>query len=137
MKKLKSNKGITIISLIITIVLMIILTTVIVIDVDTGSDYKRYKLMCADVDLLEDKVLIYYNQFGEIPKKEEDITEELPKEISETNEKTKFSYLDVNKLNNLTLNYGEEEDVFIIDNLTFEVYYLNGIEYKDEIFYTD
>ena len=131
------NKGITIISLIITIVIILILTTVMITDTDTGSDYKRYKSMCADIDLLEDKVLIYYNQYGEIPTKLESITKDLPKEISEINEKTRFSYLDVNKLSNITLNYGEEEDIFIIDNTTFDVYYLNGIEYDGEIYYTD
>ena len=137
MKKIKLNKGITIISLIVTIVLMLILTTVIVTDTDTGSDYKKYKLIWADIELLEDKVLIYYNKYGEIPTKQESITEDLPENISETNEKTRFSYLDVNKLSNITLNYGDAEDIFIIDNTTLEVYYLNGIEYEGEIYYTD
>ena len=42
MKKIKLDKGITIISLIVTIVLILILTTVIVTDTDTGNDYKKY-----------------------------------------------------------------------------------------------
>ena len=48
-----------------------------------------------------------------------------------------FYKLDINKLSNITLNYGDEEDIFIIDSATFEVYYLNGIEYQDVIYYTD
>lgn len=134
-RKLSLNKGITIISLIVTIVIMIILTAVIITDKDTGSNYKKYKLMCADVELLEDKVLLYYSKYAEIPTTGEEITEDIPTEIFITNTGSKFYKLNVNKLSNITLNYGEEEDVFIIDTITFEVFYLNGIEYEDKVYY--
>ena len=64
---MKNNKGITISSLIITIVIILILTSVVVTSTNTGSDYKKYKLMRSDVELLEDKILIFYNKYGELP----------------------------------------------------------------------
>lgn len=135
MRKFSQNKGITIVSLIVTIVVMLILTSIIVTDTYTGSDYKKYKLMCADVELLEDKVIVYYNQYVEIPTTGEKIETGLPEVIANIGHD--FYKLDINKLSNITLNYGDEEDIFIIDSATFEVYYLNGIEYDGNIYYTD
>lgn len=137
MKKLKSNKGITIITLIIAIIVIFILTTVTITSTYTGSDLRRYKLMCADVQLLEDEILFFYRQYGELPTTGEKITEGIPDVILEGRDTHEFFQLAPNKLNNITLNYGDEEDIFIIDNQTFEVYYLNGIEFQNEIYYTD
>lgn len=133
MKKIKviSQKGITMVSLIVTIVVLLILSTIIITDTYTGADYKRYKLMCADIELLEDKVLIYYDKYGEIPKRE---LTSAPEGIENGHE---FYKLDTTKLNNLTLNYSADDDIFIIDATTFEVYYQNGIEYNGATYYTD
>lgn len=132
MKKLKSNKGITIISLIVTIIVVLILTTVTITSTYTGSDYRRYKLMCADVEMLEDKILYFYRQYGDIPVGNEVST--LPTEI---NNGHKFYEVNVNLLSNITLNYGDNSDIYIVDSETFEVYYLNGVKYKNQIYYTD
>ena len=111
MRKFSQNKGITIVSLIVTIVVMLILTSII------------------------DKVIVYYNQYVEIPTTGEKIETGLPEVIANIGHD--FYKLDINKLSNITLNYGDEEDIFIIDSATFEVYYLNGIEYDGNIYYTD
>ena len=131
MKKIKSNKGITIISLIIAIIILLILATVTITSTDTGSEYRRYKLMCNDIDLIEDKILYFYRQYGELPIKNEIV---FPEEINNSH---KFFEININKLDNITLNYGDAEDVFIVDSTTFEVYYLNGIKYEEQICYTD
>ncbi len=132
MKNLKSKKGITIITLIITIIIILILTTVTVTSTYTGSDLRRYKLMCSDIELLEDKILYFYRQYGELP-----IGNEVFNLKSEIDNGHAFYEINVNKLDNITLNYGDEEDIFIVDSETFEIYYLNGIEYNNEIYYTD
>ena len=129
----KGKNGITLISLVVTIVIILILTATIITNVYTGSDYKKYKLMCADVEFLEDKILIYYNNYGELPLLDK-VEQNLP---PQTNSEHEYYKIDVNKLTGITLNYGDEEDVFIIDTSTFEVYYLNGIEYMDTMYYTD
>ena len=138
MRNLKSKKGITIISLIVTIVVMLILTATIITDTYTGSDYKKYKNMCADIDLLEDKILMYYKQYGNLP-----LVSETAKTIPEDeafNPEHRYCEIDVNKLKNITLNYGKKEDegdVFVIDTQNFEVYYLNGMEYEGVTYYTN
>lgn len=126
------QKGITMIALIVTVVVMLILTTIIVTDTDTGAEYKKYKLMCADVQLLEDKILIYYNEYGELPVTGEAVDVSA---IIESNHE--FKVIDTAKLNNLTLSYGTDKDVYIVDTTTFEVYYKNGIKYDGTIYYTN
>ena len=137
MKKL--NKGITLVSLIITIVIILILTRVVVTNTYTGSDYKRYKNMCSDVKLLEDKILIYYNKYGKIPTIELTAEElaSITAGLESIVDKTKLEKVDTSKLSGITLTYGDEEDVFLINKDTFEVYYLNGIEYEGTTYYTE
>lgn len=132
MRNLKSKRGITIIVLVITIVVILILTTVTITSTYTGSDLKRYKLMCADVELLEDKVLFFYREYGELPIGSEVL--DVPEKIENGHT---FYQINTNKLSDLTLNLGDAEDIYILDSETFEVYYLNGIKYKDVIYYTD
>ncbi len=132
MKKIKSNKGITISVLIITIIVILILTTVTITSTYTGNDFKKYKFMCADVELLEDKILYFYREYGELP-----IGNEVTKVPAKIANGHKFYKINTNKLKNISLNYGNEKDIYIVDSETFEVYYLNGIKYKDVIYYTD
>ncbi len=129
-----NTKGITLSSLVITIVIILIITGTAITSTYTGSDYKKYKLMCADTQILEDKILIYYNRYGSLPTIGEKIESGLP-EV--TNSSHDYYQIDVSKLGNITLNFGDEEDIFIVDATTFDVYYLNGIEYAGTIYYTD
>ena len=132
MRKIRSNKGITLVTLVITIIVILILTTVTITSTYTGSDFKRYKLMCSDVELLEDKILYFYREYGELP-----IGNEVTNVPTEIENGHTFYEVNINKLKNITLNYGDAEDIYIVDSETFEVYYLNGIEYEDVIYYTD
>ncbi len=132
MKKLKSKKGITIVSLVVTIIVILILTTVTVTSSFTGNDLRRYELMCADIELLEDEVLFFFRKYGELPLGNK--VSNVPETIDNGHT---FYELNTNKLNNITLNYGDENDIFIIDSETFEVYYKNGIKYDGNFYYTD
>ena len=132
MKILKLKKGITLITVVITIVLMAILTTVTITSTNVGADFKRYSLMCSDIELLENKVLYFYREYGELPTGDE--VTDIPEEISNGHA---FYEINMNKLSGITLNLGNTGDVYIIDSETFEVYYKNGIEYEGVIYYTD
>lgn len=132
MTRLKSKKGITLITLVVTLIVMAILTTVTITSTYTGTDFRRYSLMCSDVELLEDKVLYFYRQYGELP-----IGNEITSIPSEINNGHVFYEININKLSGITLNFGDAEDVYIVDSETFEVYYKNGIEYDRKIYYTD
>lgn len=132
MINLKSNKGITMIVLVVTVVLMIILTTVSITSVNDGTDFRQYSLMVSDVELLENKILYFYREYGELP-----IGGKLPSVPQAIKNGHDFYKINMNKLSGITLNLGNEEDIYILDSQTFEVYYLNGIEYEGKIYYTD
>ena len=67
MIKLNSKKGITLVSVIITVILLLILSAVIINGIDTSNNVAPYNNMIADIALLEDKIQVYYNKYREIP----------------------------------------------------------------------
>lgn len=132
-KNLKNNKGITLTTLVVTIILMLILTSTVMMKVKDTSIVSNLNNLYSDIKLLEDKVLDYYNNYGTLPIKGEQITSQ-PNEIKGT-----CYEIDLNKLENLTLNYGkgdkEDKDIYVVDKETLDVYYLKGIEYEESVYY--
>ena len=126
----QNKKGITLTSLIVAIIIMLILTSVVVTNVYTGSDYKKYKTMCADIEALEGRLLIYYNKYGELPLVDE-VTQDLPPDVDNTHD---FYTINVSKLGEISLMYDDSD--FIVDTTTFKVYFLPGIEYDGVNYYT-
>ena len=126
-KKINSKNGITLISLIMAIIILLILSTVTVNSINASENVAPYNNMVADITLLENEVLIYYNKYGELPQLEE--------------EKINGYYeIDLTKLDNITLNFGnrdngDEDDIYLI-NKNLEVYYLKGIEKGGTIYHT-
>lgn len=121
-EKIKSNKGITMVALVTTVIIMLILLGVSINGINTSNNAVPYNNMVADITLLEEKLLLYYNKYKEIPKAE------IVKQIDET----QYYEIDLSKLENITLNYGtkydgDEEDIYLVnDNL--KVYYLKGVQ---------
>ena len=94
---LKRNRGITLVALVITIILLLILTGTIIYNVDLSNSKLYYDKMVADINLLNDKILVYYNKYNEITKPDRSI---------KINEVTYWE-IDLSKLDNITLNYGK------------------------------
>ena len=141
--KLNSNNGITIISLVVTIVIILILSGVVVSNVNIRADIGKLNNMYADLTLLEEKVLTYYNRYNVIPKNDidfmtqEDIINTLGNNRN-INDNDIYYILDISKLETVTTNFGSqstEDDVYIINDKTLTIYYLKGIEYKGEYHY--
>ena len=125
MINLKTKNGITLVSLVITIIILSILTTVAVYSIKSSNNVAPYNKMLADITLLEDKLLVYYNRNGEIPKAGAEVIEGYYK-------------IDLSKLEGVTLNFGmgeDEEDYYLVND-SLEVYYLAGIKNGDEIVHT-
>lgn len=118
----KAEKGITIVALIITVVILLILTGVTINSISNSNKIVPYNNMSADITLLEEKALSYYSKYKEVPRKES----------SRNIEGIQYYEIDLSKLENVTLNYGmkakgDENDIYLInDNL--KVYYLKGVE---------
>lgn len=127
MRKIKSSNGITIVSLIMVVIIVLILSTVSFYSINSSQNIGKYNKMIADITLLEDKILIYYNKNGELPIKENGYEDENGVEI------------DLSKLENITLNYGIDEsdinDIYLV-NSNIQVYYKKGIEKAGTIYHT-
>lgn len=113
--------------------------------------------MQADIQLLKDKTMVYYNSYGDIPKCAETYFETINSNgtnitvykisegtiinkefITDRNSEDGDIYyqIDKTKLSNITLNFGSNEDVYIINARTLNVYYTNGIMSEDVMHYT-
>lgn len=124
--KYNSQRGITMVSLIITIIILLILSSTIIYNMNSSNKVVGYNNMIADIKLLEDKLLVYFNKYGEIPKTSRAIN---------INNKDYYE-IDLSKLDNITLNYGKEynesteltenSDVYLVND-SLDVYYLQGI----------
>lgn len=131
MIKQNKNSGITIISLIITIIILLILSGT-VYTINLSNNAKPYNNMRSDIKQLEDKALVYYNKYRQLPKIDDD--QEWP---AVTIEGKTYYKLDLSKLGSLTLNYGSEkeaDDIYLINN-NLEVYYYKGIEKSGELYH--
>ena len=139
-KRLKNQRGVTLIILVITIMIIAILTGVIVGRIDTGVDVKNYNYMCADIELLKNKVMIYYNENEEIPIKGNAFNAKttLGSQAS-SRDNDNYYAIDLNKLYNITLNYGggttSNGDIYIVNEQSLEVYYLNGVKFEGITYY--
>ncbi len=123
---LNSNKGITMVSVIITVIILLILSAVIINGIDVSNNVAPYNNMIADITLLEDKLLVYYNKYREIPTLEQKYND--------------YYEIDLSKLENITLNYGskidgDKDDIYLVNN-NLEVYYLKGTELNGKIHHT-
>lgn len=142
MNKIKSQKGITLIILILTVVILGILASVTVMKFDSGMDIRNYNYMCADIELLENKILAYYNDNGTLPTMGGAIAnaKSILQGQASSKDNNNYYQIDMSKLSNITLNYGggdlNDENIYIINEQSHEVYYLKGIIYDEQRYYT-
>lgn len=80
---MKNEKGITIISLIITVVILLILSSTLITSSNNSPNVQKYNKMSADVQILEDKILVYYNKYEQIPITDILFEEDVPNVIKE------------------------------------------------------
>lgn len=126
--------------LIITLIVLGILAGVAINNIDIGTDVRNYNYMCADIELLENKIKIYYNKYGQLPIKEGKI--EIPATLQEqTSSRDNENYyeIELNLLKGMALNFGggssEDKDIYIVNEQSLEVYYLKGIDYEGNTYY--
>ena len=161
MKKfLKSQKGINLISLSIAVMIILVLTGMIIYNVKDNLKLEKLRNMQADIENLRDKVSSYYAQYGEIPANksiEYTNTQNIKNAglISEAVDTGKFYVIDLSSMENITLNYGEDyqkiksgeattseeinalTDLYIINDASHNIFFVDGIEIDGETFYTD
>lgn len=152
--KLKNSKGITLISLIITIVILLIISNAIIYSVKDNLGIEKLKNMQNDIENLSDKISAYYNQYGTLPiiDGEYTNTEEIENAglINKNVDKGNFYIIDLSALENLTLTYGKDfknikntsdkntlKDIYIINETSHNIFYVKGIKSDGEMYYTN
>ena len=158
MKKLKLQKGITVISMSIAVIVLLIITGTIIYNVTENLGVQKLKAMQTDIANIREKVSTYYAQYGAIPVKHEYSNEANLNKInviSEAVDTGKFYVIELSSLDNLTLNYGKDyekirtgeattdaeinelTDIYIINEDSHNIFFVQGIRFDGEMFYTD
>ncbi len=155
---IRKNRGITLISLSIAVIILLIITGMIVYSAKDSMYIKNLTNMQNDIANLRDKVSLYYLKYGNIPVKTEyeDISNLQNGNILGVNDTGKFYIIELEKLEGLTLNYGEDyeryktngytyspdlTDIYIINEDSHNIFYVEGISITEnnetKMYYTD
>lgn len=158
--KIKKEKGISLISLVVAVVVLVILTNIIIYNAKDNLKIGKLKEMQNDIGNLRDKISSFYAINGKIPAKLVYNNEEAINKIKEAgviSEKVDtgdFLVIDLSALENLTLNSGQDyekvktlttigeiekkwTDLYIINEASHNIFYVAGITIDNETFYTD
>ena len=155
----KKNKGITLISLTITVVILLLITGILVYNAKDSIYIKQYRNLSNDIQNLRDKVSAFYNEYGNIPAKTKytTLSEEIKKVFNneELQNIEEFYVLDLQEMEGISLNYGRDyekvknnpeeannyKDLYIINKITHGIFYVQGISVNNGgeniTYYTD
>lgn len=152
---LKSNKGITMIALVLTIAIMIILTVTVTINIDGYAQRKKKGDLETDIIKLKEEVDLYYSKYKELPIANKYInTEALNKielwEQKSVNDNENYYVIDLDLLDVEDLAYGKDfgkledktsdvtefTDIYIVNEQSHMIYYPQGVFFKDKTLYT-
>lgn len=155
---IKKDRGVTLIALTITVIIILTITGMIVYSAKDSTYIKKLTNMQNDIANLRDKVSLYYSQYGDIPAsgKYDNIGELQKAQILGANDTGDFYIIDLENLDGLTLNYGKDyekyknnrdidvntlTDIYIINKNSHNIFYVQGIRVKEnnttKIYYTD
>lgn len=140
----KNEKGITLITLLVTVVLLAIITTSLATNSYDSMQLSKLTKLENDIEALNDRVAVYFVENDSLPIIGDAYTKsELKTAFGSVsaNDGDEYYIIDLSLLDNLTLNYGEEyltsgTDSYIINTESHIIYYLQGITYKGDTYYT-
>lgn len=120
------------------IVLLIFLISIIVY-VNNGIKISRLNNMYKDIEILDEKIALYYLDNENLPITNNKIND-FKENSTNPNDNDTYYEIDLNKLENLQLSFGNEilskKDKYIINEQSHTVYYYDGIEYNGKKIYT-
>ena len=158
MQKIKNERGVTLVALTITVIILLIITSILIYNANDNTYIKRLTNMYNDISNLRDKVISYNKEYGTIPIKMEytGVSHLKDAGVIGANDGDKFYVLDLEKLDGITLNFGKDyekikiqdyvnvndlKDLYIINEKSNNIFYVQGIKVKDnnieKIIYTD
>ena len=117
----KNEKGVTLMALTITIIVMLILSSIIIHSSDTHIDTQSINKLYSDIDNLNNKINKYYLEYGDIPI--------LPKQYCGKEQLTNILNNNANaksvELNNLSKN---DDDITVLNPNDEDAYYIIDLE---------
>ena len=164
---IKNERGVTLISLAVAIIVLGIITTLLLYNVKDTKDIERVSNMYIDIDGISDRISNYYSRYGALPvRRDIDLSSDstISSWVSElessnnegplgANDTGDFYVIDMNALENLSLNYGsgyakmqgttlpEDKDVYVINENSHNIFYLQGIRVNNngtvKMYYTN
>lgn len=146
---MKNQNGITLVSLIITIIVMFIVASITINVSLDRFEINNFNKMKNDLELLVDKVSNYYLKTGSIPVLLTSSGDKVQYTYSaidfdtDSSDNETYYIIDLAAMDGLVLNYGKEgfedpnasDDVYIINELTHTIYYVKGMKLDNEIFH--
>lgn len=146
--KLKENKGITLVALILAIVIMLIISSILIYNAGTATKTKALNNMYNDISSLTNKIQIYYSKYGEIPAVKEPYTNVESIKFINQNDNDKYYVIDLEALENVKLSYGRDyesykqdknqelKDIYVINEQSHNIYYIKGVQVDEITYYT-
>lgn len=150
---MKNEKGITLITLVITIVLMIILAFTVTINIEPYKEQKGKSNFETDMQSLKEEIEQYYVRAKDLPLLNKYTDTSMIEAIKNVNDNNEYYVLDIRQLE-VKLNYGKDytkvlqkdinttitssdniKDVYIINKQTHTIYYPKGVEYSGSTHY--
>ena len=144
--KIKNEKGITLISLVITLAVIVILSFSISVNMDGLTQQSQKSKLDSDLTQIEEKIGQYYSKNKELPIINKYTATSNFETSKNVNDGEDYYVIDLGKIGNLELNYGKDyevikntnidndvtqiSDVFIINQTSQTVYYAKGITYN-------
>lgn len=148
MIKPKNEGGVTLITLVITILIMVILASTLAINASTAVKTTALKNMYQDIEILKNKISIYYATYHKLPTLGYDYQPVEEIKTIDPNDSKSYQVIDLEALETLTLNHGEgfklekqsrvgtQKDVYIINEKSHHIYYARGIVFEGKTYYT-
>ena len=148
---MKSEKGITLITLVITIIIMLILIVTVTVNIGPYRTALLRNSFEEDMNSLKEAIANYYTRNKELPVVNKYINTFMLSDIKNVNDGNDYYVIDIRQLD-VDLHYGREFyntiardidseiddllDVYIINEQSHTIYYPKGINYSGVIYYT-
>ncbi len=143
-RKVNDEKGITMVVLVITVLLLVIVTATLATSAHESIQLSHLTKLDNDIETLNNRIASYYVAHEELPVYGDPMTQEEVREYVtdlSINDGDTYYIIDLGELENTTLNYGKgylsrTTDSYIINEETHIIYYLKGVFYGDKMHYT-
>ena len=153
MKKNKiNNKGITLITLVVAVSVLLIISSILVYNAKNGIKLRALKQMQNDIELLSDKIDAYYVKYGALPCEIIYPNSNIYFEKG-PNDNNVYYIIDLKAFDGIKLNYGDDYskitntmsqeeikkyyDIYIINEQSHHIYYVKGIDVDGVMYYTN